>query len=344
MKILILADPIDEQDAGVFTYTKNIIKALLKISPEHQYIFIHKKNSEFFIKLQKKYPKQVTHHIVKRLKIPGYGSLRKFCLVPRLIKKINPDIAWETCHIGPFKLPSHIKRVVTIHDITPITHPKMHIFRSALIHKLFLRRVIKKANLILVPSKTTQNDILNYQKTKAKITITPLGIIKTKLSEIKKIIQNPYTEKKYFLYVGTIEPRKNLITLIEAFKELNLKNYELIITGRTGWKSKKIIKQAIRNPKIKLTGFIKKETLNQLYADATACIYPSIYEGFGLPPLEAMSHKTPVICSNNSSLGEIFRKYALTFSPTNKTELKQHMKNISSSPQLQKHLSSIGKS
>ena len=136
MHILILADPIDNQTTGIHQYTKNLAKALLEAKTHHQLTFIHQKENPFF---------EGTHHFI----IPSNNSLkregiRRFHLIPKLIKQLNPDIVLEPAHLGPFNLPKHIKRAVTIHDITPILFPHLHTKRNTMLHRLLLKKSIKK--------------------------------------------------------------------------------------------------------------------------------------------------------------------------------------------------------
>jgi len=322
MRIVILADPVDNQRAGIHTYTKCLIEALLKIDQKNEYIFIHKKKNEFFNGL--------SHHVVPRKAYPGYDTLRRFFILPRLIKRLKPDIVWEPCHIGPFRLPKSIKKIVTVHDLTPILFPKFHIFRSVLIHKLFFRKTLKNADLILTPSENTKKDIKKYLSNEKNIEVTPLAIDQPKTNPPRL----ETTPGPYILYLGTLEPRKNLELLIEAFLELKKSEnlpHKLVLAGEIGWKSDKVVKAA-QNEHIVLTNYVTENERASLYAHCDLFVYPSLYEGFGLPPLEAMSYGKQVVCSNGGSLKEIFSNHALLFSPTNKTELKSSIQTAITAP------------
>jgi len=336
MHIVILADPIDNQRAGVHTYTKNLAKEFLKISKIDTTLkltFIHQKNNNFF--------ENTNHHIIPRKKTPGYGTYRKFFLIPRLLKKIKPDLVLEPCHIGPFRTPKNCKRVTMIHDLTPILMPEYHIRQSTLIHQLLLKRVLKKSNLILTASQNTKRDIEKFANPAAPIKVIPLG-----LSTPKPTKQSTSTIKeKYLLYLGTIEPRKNLETLIQVFTALKKDHqiaHKLILAGEIGWKSEKILDLARPHPDIKITGHLNEDEKSQLLKNADIFIYPSIYEGFGLPPLEAMAQGIPVICSTGGSLKELYSSTALTYSPFDKQTLKEHIINLTTQPRLHRELSQKG--
>lgn len=323
MHIVILADAIDNQSAGIHVYTKNLIKQLIKLDNSNKYTFIHSKDNGFF--------NNTNHYIIKRGNYPGGESVRRLFKIPRLIKKLKADAVFEPCHIGPFRLPKNVKRILTIHDLTSILLPQFHTTRNKLVHKLLLKRSIQKADLIFTPSNTTKQDILNNYKTKAKIEVTPLGI--NSPQEIKQASAYP----PYLLYIGTIEPRKNLNTLIDAFLELNIPE-KLIIAGHKGWKNKDILKK-MNHPRIMYKGAVTEEEKAHLYKHAKAFIYPSLYEGFGLPPLEALSYGTPLICSSGGSLKEVFQDKALFFSPHDKEKLKKHIQSVLKYPQTRPHRS-----
>jgi len=331
MKIAILADAIDNQNAGVHVYTKNLIQALLKIDQKNQYIFIHPEKNSFFEK--------TTHYIVpRRKKIPGYETYRRWIQIPNIFKILAPDIIIETSHIGPFRTPKKSKRVTIIHDLTPIIFPQFHIKNSVIVHKIALPHIFKNADLIITPSQNTKNDILKLYKTKNNVAVIPEGIIPPNLdptlfssNQNLKNISPPY-----ILFLGTIEPRKDLETLINAFLELKNSNFihhQLVLAGGIGWKNKELLKKIANHHKnIILTDYVSEDEKASLYKHADIFVYPSLYEGFGLPPLEAMSYGIPVICSTGGSLKEIFEKHALMFEPKNKELLKSHILKLINNP------------
>ncbi len=331
MHIVILADPIDNQSAGVHFYTKNLIESLLKLDTENKYTFIHRKENNFF--------KDKNHIIIPKKNRLGYESYRKFFLIPKALNAIKPDIVLEPSHIGPFGLSKNIKRAVFIHDLTPILFPQFHIRKSPRTHKLLLPRILRNADLILTPSENTKKDIEKHYKTSAPIKAIYAGVNKPKLFPGKPEIKEPY-----LLCLGTIEPRKNLGTLIDAFLELKKEKnipHKLVLAGGIGWKTKEILKKA-SNKDIILTGYISEEEKNSWIAHADIFIYPSFYEGFGIPPLEAMNYGIPVISSTGGSLKEIYKNKALLFDPNDKELLKTHIKRLLGNQELRKELKEKG--
>jgi len=327
MHIVIIADPIDNQNAGVHFYTKNLVSSLLETDKKNKYTFIHQKENPFF--------KNTDNYIIKSSRFPGVETFRRTVLIPRLIKRINPDIAIEPCHLGPFCLPKSIKRATIIYDMTPILFRKFHIKISWILHKLLLKRVLKKSDLIIAISNTTKSDILSYYPMAKNINIVNAAIRKAKpIQEHKDLSKRiKQIKKPYLLYLGTIEPRKNLTMLIEAFDELKKEKsieHSLVIAGELGWKTGPFLEKLkeLKNRDIILTGKVTEEEKTFLYKNSDIFIYPSIYEGFGLPPLEAMSHNIPVICSNGGSLGKIFKDSSIQFPPDDKKKLKSAIRKL----------------
>jgi len=256
----------------------------------------------------------------------------------------------EPAHFGPFNLKSKIKRVTVIHDLTPILFPEMHRWHSQFLQKVFLKRILNRADLIITNSDNTTNDLCkvypeNCDKTKR---IYP-GISELFRTQTKPEILVKYGIKEdYFLSVGTIEPRKNLNMLLEAYKifrEASEHMVSLVITGGKGWKSESFFEALEHHPfrnDIVMTGFIDTEDLPVLYSHAKALIYPSKYEGFGFPVAEAMQCGCPVITSEISSLPEVGGD-AVLYVPVGDTDkLTEQMIKISSDENLAETMSKKG--
>jgi len=340
MHIVILADAIDNQNAGIHFYAKNLIEAILKLDKKNKYTIIHQKENPFF--------NDKNHIIVPRIKaIRGHDTYRRFIKFPRIFKKMKPDIVLEMSHIGPFRTPKNTKKVTIIHDLTPILFPKLHRINSVIVHKLAMKSVIKNASLLLTPSQNTKHDILRLYRTNAKIEVTHEGIPTPNFEAPEPKNTNlPQVTTPYILYLGTIEPRKNLDLLVDAFlelKESHLLPHSLVLAGGLGWKIKPLLNRLKNHQKdIILTGYISEEQKASLYKHADMFVYPSLYEGFGLPPLEAMSYYIPVICSTGGSLKEIFEKYALMFEPRDKETLKKNILTLINNSQKRTELTTKG--
>jgi len=313
MHIVILADSIDNQNAGVHVYTKNLIKNLLKTDKKNRYTFIHCKENSFF--------EDKEDIIIPRGGIPLSGTIRKFYKIPKVIRQLKPDVVFEPCHIGPFNIPKNVKRVVMIHDLTPILFPKFHVWRSVIMHKLMLKRVLRNADVVLTASETTRRDIMKYQPKTKDVVVIPLGV-----DHINVVKDENVQLGDYILYLGTIEPRKNLKLLIKAYLELKNEGKikeKLVLAGGIGWRSSKIVELASKSDDIVVTGFLTEEEKNKYYSGARLFVYPSIYEGFGFPPLEAISYGVNVVASDGGSLREVLKDSVTYFNPQDKAGLKR---------------------
>jgi len=323
MLIVIIADPIDEQYAGIYYYTKHLIEALIKIDKKNEYIFIHKRPNDFFIG-------QKDMIIPNYRWLPGWMIIRKFLFITFALLKIKPDIVLEPAHIGPFSFFWSCRKVVTIHDLTPVLFPQYHIKISCFIHKLFLPLILHNADGVLVPSECTKNDIERLYKPEIPIQVTYEAVTEdfhpSSKKQVREVKDKFGIEKPYILSVGTLEPRKNLITLLKAYKTLRGKgyDYQLVIVGKKGWYFKKLLKEIESFGKdIIITGYVQRKELPALYSGAEVMVFPSLYEGFGLPPLEAMQCGCPVICSDTSSLPEICEEAAIYIEPHKSDELEK---------------------
>ncbi|MEL6868064.1 MAG: glycosyltransferase family 1 protein [Bacteroidota bacterium] len=329
MRIAIIADPLDNQRAGVHIYTRELVKALLAHNPGHEYILIREQVDESLEGVQ-----QVA---IPNIRLPiGFASIRLFVMVPWILRRLKVDIVMEPAHFGPFNLPSRIKRITMIHDLTPILFPQYHRFHSQLLQRIFLKGILRRADLVLSNSQNTTRDLHRvYPFTAGKVKTILLGkenIYRPVAS--RRILEEQQIDQAYFLFLGTIEPRKNLLTLLEAyrrFREQYSQRVLLLIGGQRGWKSETFFEQLAQHPfeaDIRQLGFVKKEYLPELYSHCTAMIYPSEYEGFGLPVLEALACGARVICANNSSLTEVGGNLAYFFETKNPDDLVRQMQAV----------------
>lgn len=233
------------------------------------------------------------------------------------IRKDNIQIFWGPEHIVPCKCRETIF-VVTIHDLALVINRKWGASFNSAIQNLFLKSSIKDADKIIAISQCTKKDLISlYKINEEKIEVIynggegygeNVGVIDKKkemMTFTRYHIDNPY-----FIFVGTIEPRKNIELVINGFEQYCKDNSEgnLLIVGKLGWKYKKIVSH-IYNSRVKdriiYCGYVTEEEKIILLKNSRALVFPSHYEGFGLPVIEAMSLKVPVITNRESSLGEV---------------------------------------
>jgi len=233
-------------------------------------------------------------------------------LLPFFLYRDKVDLFWSPAHRIPFCLPKTIPSVVTIHDLVwKYAGETMRPLSRYLDSKL-MKYAIINSNQIIAVSNSTANDIcLELPKIKHKINTFPLAATTFLQCKNINVLINNNINKSYILFVGTIEPRKNLNRLIEAFSKLDeeLKSkYLLVIAGGEGWGDvnvKNISEKFNVSDITIITGYVSEEELGVLYSNALFLVMPSLYEGFGLPLIEAMQYGTPALTSNISSMPEV---------------------------------------
>lgn len=241
--------------------------------------------------------------------------------------------------------------ILTVHDITPILFPKIFSKAGRLYMKFFLDFAKDKADKIITVSNQTKLDLMNhFQIPEEKIQTIYNGVDLAFFNDYSldnNNYDNKYKYKDYILYAGNIRPHKNLETLIKALNVLHSQNRKipLIIIGQTKnsyEELNKLIFEYKLQEYVKFTGWVENEELKYLYQNATVFAYPSLYEGFGLPPLEAMACGTPVVTTNVSSIPEVVGDAALQVSPLDFEEMAYALNGILESKSLQEDLSQKG--
>lgn len=329
MRIALIADPLDNQYAGPRTVTEEIAAALSQLAPTHDVIFVRPES-------KCRYPGVQELTVPCKRNIPGAKSFRLFVDIPRKLTKAGVDLVVEPAHFGPFNLPKRIKRVTVIYDLTPVLFPHYHLLTSSVLHRIFLPRIVQQASHIITCSQCSLNDIVNrYPAAAGKTSAIYLG---AERAGGNKNGQNSGLQSQvpapYILCVGTIEPRKNLVGLLAAFqyfKHDTAAPHKLVLVGKLGWKTEEFLAALETHPfreQIVHLGYVDTDQLRALYEHATCLVYPSYYEGFGLPVAEAMYLGTPVVISNSSSLPEVGGDAALYFDPKNPPEMAARLKTV----------------
>lgn len=307
MKIAILADSLDLQSAGIHSYTRELIKLLAEYLPEHEYLIVRPREGE------EQWPN--TRQLVVPVKkyAPGHQRWRQFRDIPRALKEEKPDVVIEPAHFGPFNLPESVKRVTVIHDLTPVLFPHFHPNTSVTAHKLLLPRVVRKADRIVAVSRNTEKDLHRlFLRSRDKTHVIYPAIPDHFAPDLDEEPLAKYgVHKPYFLFLGTLEPRKNVQLLIQAYEFFRRDNpdfsTQLVLAGKYGWKSDSLIQQIRNSPYHSNTlqlGYIDFADLPSLLTNCQAFVYPSFYEGFGLPVAEALACGAPVLTTRNGSLAE----------------------------------------
>ena len=256
--------------------------------------------------------------------LPFPPGVLKFCWNTTQILPVEwftgkVDIFHSSDFLRPPLLPG-TKSVTTIHDFTWKKYPQFHTQDIIDAHEKKLHRTIEQNDTIIVDSQKTKEDFYHfYPYAKNKLFLVPLGVDDSYFKQpskerIQEVIKKYHIKTPYILYVGAIEPRKNIPTLIAAFNEVikNNPDIQLVLAGRAGWKNEEVFqmieKYNLKN-NVRFTGYIADGDLPALYKGALVFVYPSLYEGFGLPPLEAIASGTPTIAYNSPSLDQEFLEY-----------------------------------
>lgn len=317
---------------GVSRFTEGLIKAVCTFDKTNEWIFFF---SSLRLSLDIRIEKLITDKGWKiiKMKIPPTALsimwndvhvLKIESLVGKLDWFISSD--WT-------EPPTNCKKATVVHDLVYLRYPETVNRLITRVQRKRLNWINRESSLIFADSQTTKEDLIELLKIDAKrVVVNYPGI------EIKEMGKKSATKKPFILSVGKIEPRKNLNRLIEAFEKLNSRNFDLLIVGPEGWGEK------IKAPHgIKFLGYVSDEELHDLYSSCLFFVYPSLWEGFGYPVLEAMSQGIPVATSDTSSLEEIGGNSVLFFDPMKVDEIKNAMQKLIADEKLRKELSRKGK-
>lgn len=333
---------------GVGIVTDEVMKRMAGSHPDDQfdYYFDRKYDSRFV------HGSNVTPHSfhpVTRLPI-----LIRYWLdhpVRKNVLKQKADIFFSPDGFIPLGM--SIPKVSMVHDVAYLRYPEHLQPRIRTFYKKWMGRYLAYTDHIITVSEFSKREIIaGYNIPADKISVVYNGITdayKPISEEQKKHTRDRYTNgKPYFVYLGAIHPRKNILTLVKAFehfKSSHPSEHQLVLAGRASWHTEEVFKAIAESnwkDSIHLPGYIATADATSLVASAEAMIYPSLYEGFGLPLVEAMACGVPVICSNVSSLPEVAGNAALLFDPLDAGQLAHHMEKLSTDEVLRKKLITLG--
>jgi len=334
------ARPLSYRLTGIGYYLWHLLKAIGTADQKNSYILISNKKIPFDC------PRQNWRKVEGHMGARFLSTFWMQAFAPYFARRMRLDLFWGPRHHLPLLLPNNVKTVVTIHDLVHQRYPETMAPENLIVERIFMNRSVKKADAIITVSRATARDLdAFYPGVGSKVYNTYPGI-----PEFGS--QSPGTDEgkwlqdlpaAYFLFVGTLEPRKNLVTVIRAFEQLSAvhKDLHLIVAGNIGWKSKKWVSALVHSParaRILLPGYVSRKTLKLLYLNALCLLFPSYYEGFGMPLLEAMSLGVPVITSNLSSMAEVAGDAALLVDPRSAEDIARAMGRIFEEPELRKKL------
>jgi glycosyltransferase involved in cell wall biosynthesis len=331
--ILINGMQISSENTGVQYYTKYLYISLNEIAQDE--INFHLLDSSGLKLTSNNIPQDNSNTKIHPIK--NYRFKRIFLeniILPKYLHKKK----YLLYHSPHYVLPLFLKSpsVLTIHDLITLDFPQYCKNDSVLYFKLLLARSIKNATKIIAVSETVKNDIIrHYPIAKDKVRVIYHGINPIFRKTINKTVIDKYSiPEQYILFVGNIEPKKNIERLIKAFdilKRTTNFTHKLVITGKKEWKCKSVfetIADLKMESEIIFTGYVPEEDLPAIYSMSDLFVFPSLYEGFGIPPLEAMACEVPVITSNKGALPEITGGNCVLVDPYNIKEITNAMQHL----------------
>ncbi len=316
---------------GYGYYIHELLSRIIYKHPEHQFLFLFDRafSSEFI------YAKNVSTKILK----PKARFALTFkwwydVMLTYAAKQFKADVIISLD--GFCSLTTSIPQILAVHDLAFLHYPNFIAKHHLWFYKLYQKKFLKKAKAVVTVSAFSKQEIIQHYKIdESKITIIPnaaRAVFMPVTEQVKKEIKQNYTQGcEYFLFIGGIHPRKNLMNLLKAFsifKKRQLSSMKLLVAGRLAWHYKDVVEK-LQTYKYKndviLLDYLPDEILAKITASAYCLVYPSLFEGFGVPIIEAMSCGTSVICSNNSSMPEVAANAAITFNANDVNDIADKM-------------------
>jgi len=322
------------QLTGIGVYLNSLLQAIQELDQENQYYLIS--NGAIHFEVVNPRWKKLEGRLPQR----KIGTLWMQVFVPRLASTLKLDLFWGPRHQLPLFMPKEIKTVLTVHDIVHLLFPRTMSLPNLVAERLLMQRSIRRADYVMADSQSTASGIQEHYQVRP----TKIGVVYPGGPTVSKQMHSPVSDDeklpgKYFLFVGTLEPRKNLRAILGAFALLDTEREDvhIVVVGNIGWKTKDVmslLKAHRYRSRIHFTGYVDAARLSFIYRNALCLLYPSLYEGFGFPILEAMTYGVPVITSNVSSMPEVAGDAALLVDPNDINELANAMNMILSNGNL----------
>ena len=340
---------LKDQLEGYGYFTKELLERIVKKHPADQFFFFFDRPfAEEFVFASNVHPVIIS----PPARLPVLWKFWFDIKLPLALKKINASVFISPD--GYCSLTTRIPQCIVVHDLGFLHHPEAYKKSHVSFFKKNTPRFLRKAKSIVTVSQFSKNDIVKHYKIQpGKIDVVYNGvkeIFHPLTIQEKQTTKKKYTEgKEYFIYLGAIQPRKNLIRLLKAFsifKKRLQSNMKLVLVGRMKWKHDEFyhLLQTYKYRKdVLLTGYLPEEELSALLGSTFALVYPSLFEGFGVPVAEAMKCNIPVLTSQKTSMEEIAGDAALYFNPNDHTDIADKMMMIYKDENLQKQLIEKGR-
>jgi len=318
-----------EQPTGTELYSRLLIEALLEQSTA-KYAFRLYFNQP---------PRTFTRHQNSETRVMPFPRLWTHGRLSVEMTLHPPSVLFVPSHVLPIIQPRNT--VVTVHDLGYLYFPETHPLRQRLYLDVTTRGHTRLATHLLADSEATKRDLIaRYGAQPDRITVAYPGVDPnvrpvTDPAEIARVKSKYGLEGAYVLYLGTLQPRKNVLRLIQAYRQSGC-SWQLVLAGKRGWYYEQLIKEA--GSGVRFIGYVDEADKAVLLSGAKGFAFPSLYEGFGFPVLEAMACGVPVLCSNTSSLPEVAGEAALQVDPLNIDEIASGLRRITLDDDLRRTL------
>lgn len=320
---------------GTERYALELIRAIIRRNSQHNLIlyFRDQPTADLF---------PSSDHVTQRV-IPFRRAWTHLRFAAALWAE-RPDVTFVPAHTLPAAFPG--RAVVTVHDLGYRYFPQAHPARQRQYLDLTTRYSAARASLILADSQATAHDLTRFYGTSAtKIRVLYPGVKPLPITEMSVVRQRYHLPDHYWLFIGTLQPRKNIARLVEAYRAWQESHpgdsTGLVLAGSKGWLYDTAWAGGV--PGVHITGYVDEADKGALYTGTRALVFPSLYEGFGFPVIEAMHAGTPVIASNTSSLPELVGEAGLLVDPLAVESIAGAMSRLSDDPTLGEHLRSAGR-
>lgn len=327
MKILIDLTSLSYHISGIERYALCISEEMIKQDYKNEYLLVFR--NEIFSSFRK----LVDRNRVKAIVLQGNNKLlfREITLA-RYINSTDADVKLFFAFTSPF----FVKRngvINTIHDVGIWDFPNALDFLHRIYFRIGCRKSVAVSDVVLTVSEFSKSricDVFKLKEEKVKVVYSaPSGKIVNQNNSFEYVKEKYHLPDKYIMSLSTMEPRKNQKLLFQSFSDVvDCVDYDLVLVGRMGWNIDEIISSYSANNRIHITGFVDDKDVACIYTNAMCFVFPSLYEGFGLPPIEALSLGTPVISSDAASMPEVLREQAVFFKNNDIQELSKLLLNL----------------
>ncbi len=317
MRIGIDARPLSKQRTGIGNYVQGLVELLPQVAPQHEYLLYSNRKLDL--------PTcEGTLHQVDRAFSWCPGAFWLLARGARLARRDAVDVYWSTNAVLPERMPSGALKVVTVYDLVWLRCPETTTRYNVRVQTICARKAIANADYIVVISRSTQDELIQSLRVPSeKVKLVYPGVADRYKPQDQEKAAKAISEKyrvplRYMATVGTLEPRKNLTFVVEVLRILKRNNQldcPLVVAGASGWKNSTLFREVraagLTENDIRFLGYIPDEDMPLFYGGAQLFLFPTLYEGFGLPPVEAMACGVPVIASDAPCMPEVLGEAAI---------------------------------